>query len=377
MSQTVSKTVQKAVRATRNEVPHIRRAKINLARKEAKKQQIEAQEARQNREEYGRRIEGMMKVLREEAKQIYKEDWYLGPLAPRRDVGERAATYGSVDANAYRLPERQAEDYKQWFPIAEGDRVVVIKGHEKGKIGVIDEVDAVREAVVIRDMNRHYVALPPAMRKERGVDVTAYPRAIPIADVRLVYPLKNPETGKMVDTVIDKLFHVPTVETPFQGNKASKIAKDIWQMEQERGLRVIQGTDISIPWVPSVAPPPEFNEGTDTTTQVRSQVTFQPSLIHGPMPLTVIDELRNKYGKFRRRPPGEAQARLAELEAKKERREARATALMTTPRQALANLKAKKGEEAKATRELNEKQLAKIGELVIQARQRAAEARTS
>jgi hypothetical protein len=52
---------------------------------------------------------------------------------------------------------------------------------------------------------------------------------------------------------------------------------------------------------------------------------------------------------------------------------------MTTPRQALARLKAIKSEEAKTSRELNEKQLAKIGELVIQARQKTAgeEMRTS
>jgi large subunit ribosomal protein L24 len=374
----MQKAIQKVVHAVRNDVPHLRRAKINLAKKRAKRAKNEAIEARQNREEYGRRIEGIMKGYRKQARQNYKDDWTLGHLAPRRDVGEHTGTYGAVDANVLRLPERRAEDYKQWFAIGPGDRVVVIKGREKGRIGIVEELDETRESLTIRNMNLHYIILPPSMQKERNQEIQQFPRDVPIEDVRLVYPLPDPETGEVKDTVIDKLIHVPTHEVPYKGNRASKTAMEIFRKDQERGLRVIQGTNISIPWIPTPAPEPEFHKSSDTEPSARDEITFQPSLLHGPMPLTVIDELRNKYGKFRRNPPGEDQARLADLEAKKAAREARAVAMMTTPRQALANLKAKKGEEAKAERELNEKQLAKIGELVIQARQRSVgEMRTS
>jgi large subunit ribosomal protein L24 len=378
MSQTPSKLIQKAVRAARNDVPQVRRAKINLARKRAKKAQTDAIDARQNREEQAQRMEKYFRKVNKEATQLYKDDWTLGPLAPRRDVGDHATTYGGIDATAYRLPERQANDYKPWYPISEGDRVVVIRGREKGKTGVVEEVDPSKEAVSVKNLNRHYVILPLSMRKEREQDLSPYSRPYLMKDVRLIYPLPDKKTGEFRDTIIDQLDYVPTVKTPFVGNAASKTAREIFDQDQKRGLRVIHGTNIAIPWIPTPAPDAEL-QASDTKPGERDEVTFEPSLLHGPMPLTVIDELRNKYGKFRSRPPGEAQARIAELAAQKEAREDRALALMTTPRQALAKLKAVKSEEAKTSRELNEKQLAKIGELVIQARQKTAgeEMRTS
>jgi large subunit ribosomal protein L24 len=376
----MQKAIEKVVRRSKNDLPNVRRAKINEVKKKTKIQAKLTKELRQNREEYARRINGVFKEARKEARKSFKEDWELGPLAPRRDAGDRLNTYGSIDPIAYRLPEVKEEGWKKWFPIAEGDRVVVMKGREKGKIGVVaDDFDETRESVTVSGLNRHYVALPHNMRETNKQDVAPFERAYHIDDLRLVFPLPDPITGKIRDTIIDKLIHVPVITEGVTarrryadngGSLAHRAAFDLWKREQERGLRVIPGTNTVIPWVEKAAAPLEVHQGTDTPNKYRDKVTFEPSLIHAPMPLKVIDELRNKYSKFRARP--EYAAKLAAIEAKKEAREARAIAMMTTPRQALAALNAAKSAEAAASRELNEAQLAKIGELMVQARQRTS-----
>ncbi|KAL8785537.1 MAG: hypothetical protein Q9213_003285, partial [Squamulea squamosa] len=75
------------------------------------------------------------------ARQAQREDWFLGPLAPRRDVGDKAETYGTVPLRLVESPEKMDGKWKKWG-IREGDRVCVVgkKEREKGKIGVVREV---------------------------------------------------------------------------------------------------------------------------------------------------------------------------------------------------------------------------------------------
>jgi large subunit ribosomal protein L24 len=107
------------------------------------------------------------KVLKD-AKQMAEEDWKLGLLAPRRDVGRVANTFGSLDQMdstpppalpQYRrwqaaMGKREASG-KGWFgnQFYVNDRVVVIEGREKGKIGVISEVNKRNQTVKLKDMN--------------------------------------------------------------------------------------------------------------------------------------------------------------------------------------------------------------------------------
>lgn len=98
------------------------------------------------------------------AQEAMKEDYRLGPLAPRRDVGSQKDIYGSVGGRLIRGPQLLAGStrQKQFQANLEGfgghlyvvnDRVVVIEGHDKGKIGVIKEIDEETGEAVVGGMN--------------------------------------------------------------------------------------------------------------------------------------------------------------------------------------------------------------------------------
>lgn len=81
-----------------------------------------------------------------------KEDYDLGPLAPRRDIGKDAETYGTVDSIRFQrvtVPKWK----RRWCGFEVGDRVVLLKGRDKGKIGVVDEKDEESETVRVKDLN--------------------------------------------------------------------------------------------------------------------------------------------------------------------------------------------------------------------------------
>jgi ribosomal protein L24 len=51
------------------------------------------------------------------------------------------------------LPNVLAQDKQEMLPLANGDRVVVVVGPERGKIGVIEEVTESTQAARIRGIN--------------------------------------------------------------------------------------------------------------------------------------------------------------------------------------------------------------------------------
>ena len=81
-----------------------------------------------------------------------REDWQLGPIAPRRDAGETTNTYGTVDMNL-----RQGVPKAKWrdWGIRVGDRVAIIepKHRERGKIGTVTEVRKYKEHVIVEGLN--------------------------------------------------------------------------------------------------------------------------------------------------------------------------------------------------------------------------------
>ena len=104
-----------------------------------------------------------------------KEDWQLGPLRPNRAIGEGADKYGALTAQQMQKPDipvrtqknrnearekRGLElefplvvDDKKYFHIARDDRVVVINGREKGKIGVVQEVIDRTHEIIVKGVN--------------------------------------------------------------------------------------------------------------------------------------------------------------------------------------------------------------------------------
>lgn len=88
------------------------------------------------------------------ARTARREDWLMGPLAPRRDVGNAKDTYGTVDVRQLRAPEKAKDERKDWC-IREGDRVVVIapKHRDRGKIGKVKSVREEAEECTVEGFN--------------------------------------------------------------------------------------------------------------------------------------------------------------------------------------------------------------------------------
>jgi large subunit ribosomal protein L24 len=117
-----------------------------------------------------------IKKVREQALRNVKEDWRLGPLRPNRAIGIAGEKYGALTGQQAQQPEIPVHtwkhrnqvrvkqglepeyplvvDDKKYFHIAKDDRVVVIRGREKGKIGVVQSILARTHEVFITDLNK-------------------------------------------------------------------------------------------------------------------------------------------------------------------------------------------------------------------------------
>jgi large subunit ribosomal protein L24 len=115
-----------------------------------------------------------------------------------------------------------------------------------------------------------------------------YAKPIPIDDVCLVAPLTDNETGITKDVIVRHLYGgEPFLEQPMGS-------------ATPRHTRYIAGLDVEVPWPPA---PVEEYETTpyDTKEELVEIQSYMPSLLTYPMPASIIDELRNKYSKFRTR----------------------------------------------------------------------------
>ena len=90
-----------------------------------------------------------------------REDWELGPLAPKRDAGEKKLTYGTIDTMRTKGPllsKRQQKEQREYIggkfrTIVQGDRVVITQGRDQGKIGQIVAMDHERGECKIAGLN--------------------------------------------------------------------------------------------------------------------------------------------------------------------------------------------------------------------------------
>jgi large subunit ribosomal protein L24 len=117
-------------------------------------------------------------------------------------------------------------------------------------------------------------------------DVLPQNMPVPMDDVRLVFAMTDGNTTK--DYIVQHA-HVgrPYTERP----RWSKMP---------RYTRYVSGLNIRIPWPTEEAP--EYEDGAfDTTRMEVEENTWVPSLDNSPFPSTIIDELRNKYSRFRTR----------------------------------------------------------------------------
>jgi large subunit ribosomal protein L24 len=77
----------------------------------------------------------------------------LGALAPRWDVGEKKDSYGTLDSRRIRGKEIPREQRIQFHNIVEGDRVVIIEGRDKGRIGMVKTLNRETEEVTVKGLN--------------------------------------------------------------------------------------------------------------------------------------------------------------------------------------------------------------------------------
>lgn len=126
-------------------------AERQVARRLTKRKQLV--ERAEERVEFRKRMQAyaIVNKMRIAARKNQREDWALGPLAPRRDThikNDLGAYWGSTPEQLImsEYGERQIELACEWaggkkyLCIKAGDRVAIMEGPDKGKIATIRSV---------------------------------------------------------------------------------------------------------------------------------------------------------------------------------------------------------------------------------------------
>lgn len=135
------------------------------------------------------------------------------------------------------------------------------------------------------------VALPEWLRKQHQ-EKTAFSSMeipVPIDDVRLVVALDDPETKRVRDVLVEHLVG----GRPFLERE--------YKSDTPKHTRYIAGENIEVPWPRTEIPDKKDEEADTVRMEVETATYTAPSLEHPPFPPSVIDELRNKYSKYRTR----------------------------------------------------------------------------
>ena len=179
--------------------------------------------------------------------------------------------------------------------------------------------------------------------------VRPYEVPIPLSSVRLVAPLPQPETGALRDVVIQELRLKKTNYAQLSGD--------------DPPTRFIAGVKPAIPIPYPDKEPEEFEDHDIDTLRIEvEERTFIPTLFQPPMPAGIIDELRNKYSKFRDRHDDAFIAKKMEEDRITEERK-RSIRKMDTPLKEL-HRKERAERKAKGKPVVSEEVLAHIGELM-------------
>lgn len=288
------------------------------------------------------------------------EDYDLGPIAPRRDVSklnEFGHHWGSISTERallnVKLTEHQRAARAAWaggvdyLCIRPDDRVVVLEGPYKGQIATIKSINRNTMAVDLGVLMAN-TTIPTFLVDDGRTPVESVATLIPISSVRLVYPLPHPVTGKVRDVIVREL-------------KPVKIHHDR-PTRTSRWTRIIPGPNIRIPW-PEPKPTEYQDQPADTLRIDVEERTFVPTLLRAPIPETVVDELRNRYSKFRTRHTEEYVAKMQREEDAKKRSK-KAADKMLLPLQEY-NRKLRDLRRARGQPVLTEEMLERIGDVII------------
>ncbi|CCU78241.1 unnamed protein product [Blumeria hordei] len=337
-------------------------AKNQVARRLAKQKAKEERDQRKSDREGAFHHYRLHKDLVSKERLARREDWELAGLAPKRDVGNQKETYGAVDGQLIQGPkltkeqseERMKDFGGRFLSLSIGDRVVLLEGRDKGKIGKVIKIDRDRAECTVEGLNLIDVKLPQYMRAADPNDTRAVrtiEKAISIASVRLVYPLLDSETGVTREVIIKRLVNGPIFHDK--------------HMRTTRWARIVPGLNIAIPW-PKKEQPQYQDQAVDTLRLDVDVKNFVPTLLTPPMPPSVIDELRNKYSKFRTRHDSEYIEKKMSEEADSLEQLSKAK-LMRTPLKEAAQLQ-RKVKKSKGRDILTPDMLMKIGTIIAKTR---------
>ncbi|GAO19088.1 uncharacterized protein UV8b_07253 [Ustilaginoidea virens] len=341
-----------------------------LAKRAAQAQRQATRRARQHveNEKIDHRIQnrdalkGALSEIRrnlKDARQARMEDWEMGPLAPKRDLGfnnygvlKEAARFDWTNSGLHQAKPQLVEQRCAWaggvrqLNLVPQDRVLIMDGPDKGKIDRIKDVQAENGTVTLQNCHR---ALSEGMF---GGGPRSQSMPIAISSIRLVYPITNPETGVTKDAVINQLKAVPpNMQSP-------NMSLDRWHYGKKWD-RLVPALNMVIPW-PEVQVPEYEAAKADTVRQQVEERTFYYNLLSPPMPDQVLDELRNKYSRFRtRHEPWYIKQKEMEEAAKKGRIES--VKSMQTPLDEF-HQRQRELRDAKGEPELSDDMLEKIGE---------------
>ena len=81
-------------------------------------------------------------------------EWELGSLAPKRDVGENRNTFGTRPQDLQHPAPIAKSRLEKYINFAVDDRVCVIRGTERGKIGRVLEIDRSSHTIKVSGVNR-------------------------------------------------------------------------------------------------------------------------------------------------------------------------------------------------------------------------------
>lgn len=135
------------------------------------------------------------------------------------------------------------------------------------------------------------IAVPEWAKSSMGIksDIMPQPMPIPIDNVRHVIALEDKDQpGSTRDYIIQHAYGGP----PFYERPPGS--------ETPRYSRYISGLGLEIPWPKEELPQIKDGQWDTLRVEVDTQ-TWVPTLDNPPFPSTIIDELRNKYSKFRSR----------------------------------------------------------------------------
>ncbi|KAH8697170.1 hypothetical protein BGW36DRAFT_378115 [Talaromyces proteolyticus] len=218
-----------------------------------------------------------------------REDWLRGPLAPKRDSGLEEGYYGSLDSADVQFAVIPEHLRRRYINIAKGDRVCLLKGPDQGKICEVSAVDLTTETIQLRNNNLAHVYIPDWAKKASQVEnnFTTMELSLPIDDVRLVVTLE--EDGVPYEAIAEHVYGgAPFLE---QTNE-----------DTPKHTRYIAGEDIPIPWPREHVVDNKFKDTeADSLRREVEHETWEPTLKYAPFESSIMDELRNKYSKYRKR----------------------------------------------------------------------------